>query len=583
MTRVFYFCVFVCLQISLLSAQSTAYTKYFGGAVDWWPESVSTDANGRLYTAINEDAGNVEKVILTCTDSLGNIVWSKKWGNDQELIRPEKMVTLPTGQIMSIGTYYNPIGGGSDGIFLVMQPDGTPLGQFILRSLNYETVRDLKVAPNGNFYILGEIESGNGYGSFLVEMAPTGQLVKSRVLTKGLYTYYNSLQVNADGVYISGVDNPGNGNPNTALLSRLDHNFNLLWTVQMSASNADVRGYDILPILPNGNTRQMVWNNGQLYLVERDSGGQFMDEHWIAYSEPLGFAEAGNNYVATTTSGELVVLDKNSGALSAQVSWAGSSSNPVVLPGNCVFALGYEAVNGTIQTVFVKGASNEAPGCAGYYNLYSGPASSALNSSFVQPVIANNSSLAVLPANLSLVNNSNSVLNPGCSVSCAYAPVPAFTYSVDELTINFAADTIDDDATYDWTLSNGSSTGGGGGSFTVSSAGIYQLCLDVEGPCGKSRLCKDIEIILEPVFEKMNAVPLEVVPNPTDKHLRLSGLAPGEYHCTVTNILGERVWEANGYMDHSTVFDVASWQGGQQYFLTLYNGSRIYTARIFKK
>lgn len=583
MTRIFYLLVLLIIQTSTTMAQSTSFKKYLGASVDWWPKSITADANGRIYSIIREDAGNTDKTVIACTDSLGNMVWMKKWGANDQILQPELIRTLSGGQLMVIGTYYNPMGGGSDGIFLAMQPDGSPLAQFLLRSINYETVRDFAIAPNGNFYVLGEIGTSNGYGSFITEITPVGQVVKTRVLSKGTYTYYQSIEVYEEGFYISGFDIPGNGNPSTALLSRFDHDFNLLWTAEASATGKQVKGYDILPILANGNVRQFVRNEDKTYLIERDSGGQFVNEHLVGIGEIAGSVEAGNHYASVSRAGELLVIDRASGALAARMDWDGSSSNPVLLPGNTVVSLGYENVNGIIQTTISKGVFNFGPGCAGYYYDLSGPANSGLGTAFVQPVVSVNTSLAVQPANVLVDVNSNYTFNPGCSKQCNYAPVAAFTFSAVDFTVSFSADTIDNDATYDWSLSDGSTLFGAGGSFTVSNPGTYQLCLDVEGPCGKTRLCKDIQIAVGGVFDKAETIQIEVVPNPTYGQFRLSGLEPGMYTYTVTDLLGRQVAAGTQYLDHNTVFEASDWQSGQQYFFIARKDGEVYAARIIKQ
>lgn len=582
MTRIFYLFVLLVIQASTTMAQSTSFKEYLGGAADWWPQSIASGANGQLYMIINEDAGNTEKIVIACTDSLGNLLWQKKWGEDDGLIRPRIIETLPNGQLLVVGTYSNPSGGGSDGIIMVMQANGTPLTQFLLKSNNYETIRDFKIAPNGNYYVLGEIEAGNGYGSFITELTPAGQVVKTRVLTKDLYTYYQYLQVNGEGFYASGFNNPGNGNPGTALLSRFDHNFNLLWTVEMSTPGANVKGYSILPVLPNGHTRQFVRNNNYTYLIERDGNGQYVGEEWLSFSEPIDYVEAAGHYAGITTSGEVMLIDKASGTLSAQMSWDGFFSNPVLLPGNTLVSLGYESVNGTIQTTLNKGVFNFGPGCVGYYTSNAVQEASGVNSNFVQPIISINTALATASVNLQVVDNSNYTLNPGCTTQCNYAPVAAFTYSVADFTINFSADTIDNDATYDWSLSDGSTLSGSGGSFTVAGAGTYQLCLEVEAPCGKTQLCKDVQITVGGAFDRQAVTQLEVLPNPASEQFRLSGIVPGTYQYTITDILGRQVSADTKYLDPNTVFHTDNWLSGQQYFFVARKGNAVYAARISK-
>ena len=123
------------------ASQSSEFT--FTGNGDWYAEDLITRSDGTIVQLLRQQEGFYDKILILQSDTLGQIAWAQVWGNNEEVLRPRKIVQLPNGNLIVAATYFNPFQGGAELALLYMAADGSILRQAVYATFAAENIWDI--------------------------------------------------------------------------------------------------------------------------------------------------------------------------------------------------------------------------------------------------------------------------------------------------------------------------------------------------------------------------------------------------------------------------------------------------------
>lgn len=566
-------------------AQASQSAEFiFSGTADWYAKDLALTQEGHLLQLILQHEGGYDKAILLSTDTLGQLNWIREWGKEEEILRPEKLLVQPNGEIIVVATYFNPFQGGAEIALLHLQSDGSLLDQHIYASLNSENIRGLLRQDNGNILLLGDVAAGNGIATLLLEIDTDGLVLRQMTIKKDLYTYYTHLYASPDGgVFLSGQNNLDG--QNNGIISRLDANWNVMWTSESSRSGTQVLGYDIIAVDDNFTSQQLVRYDSDLWLVERNDQGAVIQERWLGVSgEPMGYSVVADNFLVSTFNGGMASISDQFEILAVQYrssDIAGPSTHPVLVGNNSLITIGH-TLNENNQFVIVQqqGAAALAPGCVGYYAApIVAPIESGLNHTLVTPTIGS-SSFSRETLDLDFTGHPNPLTSNSCTTTCSGPPAAGFTVAQNGLSIDAEVSQALPDTDYEWQVSTGENYNGSNLEFTFLSEGQYELCLLASNSCGQTQSCQTINLTINAVRE-LEALPLSLSPNPATDRVDLRGFKPGFYQLRIFNISGKLIASDEKYFSGESLISTTSWSAGC-YQIQLINEKEMYVARLIK-
>ncbi|MEL6969282.1 MAG: PKD domain-containing protein [Bacteroidota bacterium] len=564
------------------ASQSSEYT--YTGTTDLFAEYLTATEDGQLLQLIRQQEGFYDKTIIMSTDTLGEVSWIRSWGNDEEILRPRKLLQLSSDDIIVAATYFNPFQGGAEMALLYLEEDGSFQRQSVYATIAAENIWDIVPIAGDKFWVLGDISINDGIATLLLEIDNQGEVLRQITLKDDQFTYYTQLTLHPDGgLFLSGRN--GASGVNKSILSRLDSNWNVLWTSEGSLTDTQVFGHEVIAVDESGNSQQLVRFNSALWLVEHNAQGTVTEERWLGnVGEPVGFETIDDRYIIATLNGALVELsaDFEVGQLQFRDSDFGTlSTQPVVLNNNSVASIG-QSLNEDGQFIIVqqKGAAALAPGCVGYFaSLSQAPDDSGLSFNVISPTVGSSDlSLGILDLAFGAITAPASVNT--CIEACSGPPSAAFSIDQNGLSVSLSVMNVVNETDYEWELSNGETYSGSNLDLTLTEEGTYEVCLTSSNDCGRVQSCQSFTVTINTTRELLTQ-PLKVSPNPIADNCWIEGLSPGYYRMDVFDALGRIVHTNERYFSVKTELSTTSWTSGQ-YYIQLTNENNRYVARLLK-
>lgn len=570
---------------SFCLAQASQSAEFiFSGTADWYAKDLAVTPQGHLLQLVRQQEGFHDKTVLLSTDTLGQLNWIREWGNNEEILRPEKLIVQSNGEIFLAATYFNPFQGGAEIALLHLQSDGSLLHQYVYASINSENIRAILRQDNGNILLLGDVTSGNGIATLLLEIDADGTVLRQMTIKKDLYTYYTHLHASPDGgVFLSGHNNLDG--QNNGIISRLDASWNLLWTSESNRTATQVFGYDIIAVDDNFTSQQVVRYDSDVWLVERNGQGAVMQERWLGVSgEPMGYSVVADNFLVSTLNGAIARISDQFEVLAVQYrssDIAGPSTHPVLVGNGSLVTIGH-TLNEDNQFVIVQqqGAAALAPGCVGYYTTpIVAPTENAFNHALVSPTVGG-SSFSRETLELDFTGSPNPLISNSCTSVCSGPPTADFSLVKNGLSINAEVSQALPDTDYEWQVSTGENYNGSNLEFTFLSEGQYELCLVASNSCGQTQSCQTVNLTINAARE-VEALPLSLSPNPATDRVDLRGFEPGFYELRIFNISGKLIASDEKYFSGESLISTTTWSAGC-YQIQLINEKKMYVARLIK-
>jgi len=298
--------------------------------------AVQPTLDGGYVVAGYADAGSQNDVWVLKLDSLGSVLWQKKYGGPASDWGYAIAQTSDGGYV--VGSYTGSSAGGLDLWVLRLDPYGNVLWQKAVGSTSHEWLLGaggMTLDPDGGIVLAGRVDQGsNGPVGLVVRLDASGNIVWSRTFGTGNVWTRSVLQT-ADGGYLAA----GNaGSTSKLLVMRLDGTGSILWQktytggFAVAVGTTPDGGYAVLGRVSStskiGAGGNPVW--------ERTYGGADIEDPRALWSTSEGgFIMAGYTYsfgqglsdawlVKTAPNGSLVTTCPS--GIAAQISAGGSNS-----------------------------------------------------------------------------------------------------------------------------------------------------------------------------------------------------------------------------------------------------------------
>ena len=187
------------------SIGETMWTKTFGGYdVDIGYDIKLTNYNRFIITGSswNSGAGGSD-VYLILTDSIGDLIWSKRYGGYLDDNGWETQQTVDGGFIIAGGTYS--FGSGSRDVYLIKtDANGDTLWTKTYGGDTLDWATSLDITSDGGFIVAGHTMSyGAGdYDIYLIRTDMNGDTLWTKTYGGPDWEYGNSVRATSDGGYI---------------------------------------------------------------------------------------------------------------------------------------------------------------------------------------------------------------------------------------------------------------------------------------------------------------------------------------------------------------------------------------------
>jgi hypothetical protein len=531
--------------LQLSGQDPLAYSIQFKLAQTGYAESMAIGMDGAQYLlGVEEVASGVEQLVLIKTASDGTLTWGRRIGENDGLIRPNRVVVMNNGDVMVIGEMFSESFGGADAWLARFNSAGTLLWQRHYGTFEYEIISDLKELSDGRLVVSGVSYQSGGFRDALVAILSSEGIPQDYVTFQGGdYDYANTIVVDAAGsIFVAGRTNSMPGGQAQFWIARLNTSLEVAWQVAFGATNGLFSDLNALAVLPNGNLLAGGRSGSNAAGLVVDPSGNLVGAYDWGYGEvgdiemdgtgrPCLLSGGGTLHQLDPTSIEVessFILDPIGGVNSID-------AMELDVNGQMTF-LGYLNTPDSSQLVLAKAYAAVNDDCA----AYSFPAPSTLtlegtlseaNLPLGDPVWQ--SEVAGLPI---------AVFNPDRLVACeesCLGPLADFGYDVDSFTVAFQGDLSLDADTFYWDFGADTSQATNP-VYTFPGPGTYEVCLTVTNECGEDVHCQEILLDLinsQEVLE--NAARIAVFPNPAIDQVTVTN---------VNNVVHWRVYDARGHI-----------------------------------
>lgn len=240
---------------------------------------------GGTYSTFQVDDGWVARL----KDS-GEVVWSKRYAPEHEVVMLRAAALMPDGGIVIGGTK------GNEGILLRLGPDGSNIWQSRIEMSDRSAFTSIVASSDGDIFAGGR----GGPGWIVAKLDAKGEMLWHRTLGNDAgYAY--ALTQTEDGVVAAGTG---------GLLVKFKRNGDTMWSRALPADSNDYTFYDVVE-LPNRNLFATcnVTRRAMLVMALNPAGEVLWQRlHGGLRDEILVSDKSGRNAMATSDNGALVAL-----------------------------------------------------------------------------------------------------------------------------------------------------------------------------------------------------------------------------------------------------------------------------------
>ena len=223
------------------------WSREYGGSIDDFGLSVQPTADGGyIITGSSDSFSSSSHVYLIKTDSEGEMIWSKTYGDDYEYVGRSVIQTNDGGYFITSYGYTYPLG-GSAWVYLVKTDSiGNAIWTNTFNDVNEDFGHSGKQTNDGGYIITGGTDRLNNISDLLLmKISTDGEI--DWVKTYGENNTFENgycVQQTFDGGYIIAGQKETNNNSVDVYLIRTDSYGDTLWTTTYGGSLID-RGYSV--------------------------------------------------------------------------------------------------------------------------------------------------------------------------------------------------------------------------------------------------------------------------------------------------------------------------------------------------
>jgi hypothetical protein len=214
-----------------------AKTYGTGNVVEGQAVVATSDGMGGCVFAGYETT-NYRNAICSRIDANGDVIWSKKLpatNNDT----PRDIFRTNDGLFVLCGTTNSYGSGASDAFVQVFDIDGSMLWSRTVGNAGNEHFYSGFQNLAGNYVFGGHSDYNlNGRQSWVVEMTPSGDVVKDVIYSDGFNAYIADMCQDASGFYYLAGCQFNNGSADS-WIAKLDANYQIVWSKEISTSGSD--------------------------------------------------------------------------------------------------------------------------------------------------------------------------------------------------------------------------------------------------------------------------------------------------------------------------------------------------------
>ncbi|MDP2384874.1 MAG: gliding motility-associated C-terminal domain-containing protein [Bacteroidota bacterium] len=244
--------------------------------------------NNKFITCGYEDISGNNEAYLSCIDSLGAIIWTKKYG-DASSLADEFRITkyISGGNLVSAGHTYSGPGGSRDAYIIKTDINGNLIWSKAFGSSSYDEIVTIAEDALGNIYCAGV--------DFVAKLDANGNLLwqKKYAATNGSFPSFTSLITLTSGdIILSGISYYSG--LNHGVLLSLDASGNVIWSknyvgvshlsfskvIALPNNEFAISGYydtHYQSIHKTDALGNIIWSNVSTTYNSKDVGGLYLD------------------------------------------------------------------------------------------------------------------------------------------------------------------------------------------------------------------------------------------------------------------------------------------------------------------
>jgi hypothetical protein len=258
----------------------TQWTRTYDRVQDVYGYSVQqTPDGGYVIAGTIMDSARLYHAYLIRTDSFGDTVWTRTYGNSALDEGRSVLATIDSGFII-VGNTVSFGGGGCDAYAVRTDVHGDTLWTRTYGGAGDDVAYSVRQTDDGGFLIAGGTGSyGAGHADvYLVRTDGSGETLWTRTFGDTGIEYARSAQLTADGGFVvTGETRSMGAGLSDVYLVRTDSTGNPLWARVFGGSDDD-EGYSVQKTLDGGfivagATRSFGSGNDDVYLIKTDSKG----------------------------------------------------------------------------------------------------------------------------------------------------------------------------------------------------------------------------------------------------------------------------------------------------------------------
>jgi len=265
----------------------TLWSKVYGGSNDDIGVSVQQTADGGyIITGWSDSFSSSHQVYLIKTDSEGEMMWSKTYGDDDEYTGRSVIQTNDGGYFITGYGYTYPPGGAAWVYLTKTDSIGNVLWTTTLHDVHEDFGHSGKQTNDGGYIITGGTDRLNNISDLLLmKTSANGEIdwVKTYGENNTFETGY-CVQQTFDGGFIITGQKETNNNAVDVYLIRTDNYGDTLWTRTYGGTSMD-RGYSVQQTTDGGYVITGV-KDYYIYLIKTDSNGITVSITEIPISNP---------------------------------------------------------------------------------------------------------------------------------------------------------------------------------------------------------------------------------------------------------------------------------------------------------
>ena len=311
---------------SIVSEICIVLPKVFGGSNnDYGYSIVETADGGFVVTGYMDSLGNNSQVYLLKTDSNGNLLWEKNFG-ESGYYRGQSVIETTDRGLVVTGSYGPSSGGRSQCYLLKTDSAGNILWEKNFGDSTYTNGYSVIETADGGLVVTGDTWSLSNLSQvYLLKVDSTGNRLWEKNFSGSSedvgQSGYSVVETTDGGLVVTGctefIDNDLDNDHIELYLLKIDSTGNRLWEKNFSGSSEDVgqkfdSGYSVVVTSDGGlvvtGCTSSFGNCSQVYLMKTDSNGNLLWEQSFG-STSCGH---GNSIIETVDSGLVVTGYKES-------------------------------------------------------------------------------------------------------------------------------------------------------------------------------------------------------------------------------------------------------------------------------